>query len=299
MEGHSMSVTVDQHVVQQFTDGISHLAQQKMSRLRGLVDVDPKVVGDRAYYNQLGQTTMSKRTSRHGDTEYTDTPHLRRMVTLESWDIADLLDTDDKVQMLTDPLNSYSQSFAMAAGRTIDDIIIEAAFATAKTGQTGTGTETWPTTESPKIAFNYVADSDMTVDKAIKAKEQMDSNEVPENDRYMIVTAAQISNMLTDQEVTSSDYNVVKALVQGDIDTYLGFKWVRSERLLVTTATPYTRALAFQKNSIKLAIGINPRGRISEMPGKRYSMQAFYEMRVGATRMDPYGVVEIECNEAA
>src|SRR5210317_473601 len=107
-----MSAQVSEHFVQQFTDGITHLAQQEMSRLRGAVDVDPSIVGDRKFYNQLGATTMKKRTSRHGDTEYTDTPHHRRMLTLESYDNADLVDTDDKVQMLTDPTNSYSQSFA-------------------------------------------------------------------------------------------------------------------------------------------------------------------------------------------
>lgn len=293
-----MSATVDVHVVQQFTDGITHLAQQKVSRLRGYVDIDPKVVGDRAYYNQLGQTSMTKRVSRHGDTEYTDTPHHRRMVTLESWDVADLLDTDDKVQMLTDPLNSYSQSFAMAAGRKIDDVIIEAAFATAKTGKTGTGSETWPTTEQPVVDEDLGgADSGLNLEKVRQAKLQLDENEVPDDGRYIVCSAQQIDDMIAEAEVQSIDTNTYRALVNGTVTSFMGFDWIRSERLL-TNASGWRRVLAFQRNSLKLAIGINPRGRISEMPNKRYSMQAFYEMRVGATRMDPYGVVEIECVES-
>lgn len=289
-----MSATVDVHFVQQFTDGITHLAQQDMSRLRNVVDVDPKVVGDRAYYNQLDQVAMSKRTSRHGDTEYTDTPHLRRMVTLESWDIADLLDRDDKVQMLSDPTNSYSQSFAMAAGRTIDDVIIEASFATASTGATGTGSESFPADREVAV----VGTSNLQLDQVIEASRRLNEKEVPDNDRILVVSASQLESMLQQTETQSIDTNTVRALVNGEINTFMGFTWIRSERL-DATGSVIRECIAFQKNSIKLAIGINPSGRISELPTKKYSTQVFYDMRVGATRMDPFGVVRIKVDEVA
>ena len=292
-----MSQQVTTHFVQQFTDGITHLAQQKMSRLRMACDIDPKIVGDRAFYDQLGQTAMSKRTSRHGDTEYTDTPHARRMLTLESWDVADLIDSDDKVQVLNDPTNAYSQAFAAAAGRTIDDVVIDALLATASTGQTGTGSETWPTTESPVIEEDFgIAASNMIIEKMIEAKQQMDGNEVPEEDRYMVMSANQLGGLLNQAEIQSIDYNTVRALVQGEINTFLGFTIIRSERLN-TNGDGDRQCIAFQKQSIKLGFGINPRGEIDRLPTKRYSTQVFYEMRVGATRMDPYGVVEIQCTD--
>jgi hypothetical protein len=252
------------------------------------------VVGDRAYYNQLGQTTASKRTTRHGDTEYTDTPHLRRMVTLESWDIADLLDKDDKVQMLTDPTNSYSESFAMAMGRTTDDVIIEAAFATAATGQTGTGTETFPADREVAV----VGTSDLQLAQVVEAKEKLDEKEVDSNDRFFVCSAKQITSLLDDPEVTGADYNTVRALVAGEIDTYVGFKFIRSERL-PSTGDVIRECIAFQRNSIKLAIGINPQGSIDILPTKKYSTQVYYEMRIGATRMDPNGVVRVKCDEVA
>lgn len=40
--------------------------------------------------------------------------------------------------------------------------------------------------------------------------------------------------------MTSSDYNTVKALVNGEIDTFLGFKFKTSNRLL-TDASGYLR----------------------------------------------------------
>lgn len=288
-----MSASVDVHIVQQFTDGITQLAQQKMSRVIGAVDVDPGVVGDRAYYNQLGLTTMSKRTSRHGDTEYTDTPHLRRMLTLESYDNADLLDRDDKVQMLTDPTNSYTQSFAMAAGRTIDDVIIEAAFATASTGQTGTGTESWPGSGQEVDAG---AGNNLDVDDVINAKEILDANEEPDEDRYFVLASSQLSSLLKQEKATSADYATVKALVKGEIDTFMGFTFIRSERL-PSTGDVIRECIAFQKNSIKLGIGISPTGKVDILPTKKYSTQIYYDMRVGATRMNATGVVKVLCDE--
>jgi hypothetical protein len=286
-----MSVGIDAHIVQQFTDGITHLQQQKMSRLREAVDVDPKVVGDRAYYNQLGSSSMRMRTSRHGDTVYSDRPHSRRMVTLDSWDDADLLDTDDDVQILTDPTNSYSQSMAMGAGRKTDDVIIDAFFAAASTGKTGTGSESHPGTH--QIASSSEG---MTISKLLDAKEVLDAYEVEDESRYACMASKQFRNLLATTEVSNADYNSVKALVQGQIDTFLGFKFIRSERL---TKVSNDRYCAFwQKDSMKLAIGINPRGRISEMPNKNYSMQEFYEMRIGCTRMDPNGVVRVLADES-
>jgi hypothetical protein len=262
-----------------------------MSRLRGSVDVDPKVTGDRAYYNQLGASSMRKRTSRHGDTTYSDRPHSRRMVTLESWDDADLLDTDDSVQILTDPTNSYSQSMAMGAGRQTDDVIIDAFFATASTGKTGTGTEAHPATH--QIAS---ASEGMTISKLLDAKEILDAYEVDDEDRYGCMASKQFRNLLATTEISNADYNTVKALVQGQIDTFLGFKFIRSERLTKVTNDRY--CAFWHKNSMKLAIGINPRGRITEMPNKNYSIQVFYEMRAGCTRMDPNGVVRVLCDES-
>jgi len=289
-----MSATVDQHIVQAFRDGITQRQQQGMSRLRGAVDIDPNVVGDRAYYNQLGQTQASKRTTRHGDTEYTDTPHLRRMVTLESWDLADLLDKDDKVQMLTDPTNSYSESFAMAMARTTDDIIIEAATATAATGQTGTGTESFPSDREVAV----VGTSDLQIEQVMEAKEKLDEKEVDSGERYFVCSAKQITSLLGQVEVASADYNTVRALVTGDVDSYLGFTFIRSERL-ASAGDVIRECLAFQRNSIKLAIGINPAGSVDVLPTKKYSTQVYYEMRIGATRMDPNGVVRIKCDEVA
>jgi hypothetical protein len=57
-----------------------------------------------------------------------------------------------------------------------------------------------------------------------------DDNEVDENDRFALLAPQQLSDLLAVEEVTSSDYNAVKTLVAGQIDTFLGFKFIKMGR---------------------------------------------------------------------
>ena len=284
-----MSTQITTAFVQAFKSGIDHLVQQKGSRLRDAVRVESGITGKSAFFDQLGATTMTQRTTRHADTSYTDTPHARRMVTMADYDVADLIDDPDKVRLLTDPTNDYSQSFANAAGRNIDDVIIAAALGTSKTGETGSGSETWPVT-GQQIAHGSEA---ITKAKVLAAKRILDANEVDDEDRYFVAAAKDFEDLLALTEVASSDYNSVKALVRGEIDTWLGFKWIRSERISGAGTATHS-CFAFQKRALLLAIGKDSTGRVDVMPDKRYSTQVFYSHTVGATRMEGAGIVEVQ-----
>ena len=112
----------------------------------------------------------------------------------------------------------------------------------------------------------------------------------------MICTADQIQDFLNIAEVKSSDYNTIKALAQGQIDTYLGFKFIRSERL-GQDATPNRQVLAFTKSAIGLALGADITTKISERSDKNYATQVFLSMTIGATRIEDEKMVEIACVE--
>src|SRR4051812_39849048 len=118
-----MSINVTTAFVQQYTNNFMFLSQQKGSRLRSLVRVEPGIVGTSAFYDQIGAVAAVARTTRHGSTPQIDTPHSRRMVTLADYEWADLIDDLDKVRMLADPTSSYMQAAYMALGRSIDDVI--------------------------------------------------------------------------------------------------------------------------------------------------------------------------------
>ena len=289
-----MSTQITTAFVQAFKSGIDHLVQQKGSRLRDAVRVETGVVGKSGFFDQLGATTMTQRTTRHADTTYTDTPHARRMVTMADYDVADLIDDPDKVRLLTDPTNDVSQSFAMAAGRNIDDVIIAAALGTAKTGETGSTSETWPVSGQQIVHGS----ADLTLAKILQAKKILDANEVPSEDRYFVAAAADFEDLLDIDEVTSSDYNTVRALVRGEVDSFLGFNWIRSERISGAGGATHS-CFAFHKSALLLAIGKDSTGRVDVMPDKRYSTQVFYSHTIGATRMEGASIVEVQTQPAS
>ena len=130
------------------------LSQQKGSLLRRAVS-EESVVGEKAFFDQVGSATAQKRTSRHQDTPISDTPHSRRMVTMDHWEYADLIDDPDKVSMLIDPTSSYANAAAYAIGRAIDDSIISAALDSASTGKSGSTSTAIPAGQ--KVAVGSAA----------------------------------------------------------------------------------------------------------------------------------------------
>ena len=79
-----MSVNITTAVSQQFSANIQMLSQQKGSLLRSAVS-EESVVGEKAFFDQVGSATAVKRTSRHADTPLSDTPPSRRIVTMDSY----------------------------------------------------------------------------------------------------------------------------------------------------------------------------------------------------------------------
>ena len=286
-----MSTQITTAFVNQFSANIQMLSQQMGSLLRNAVDVE-SVNGEKAFFDQVGAAAAVLRTSRHGDTPLVDTPHSRRMVTMSDYEYADLIDDQDKVRLLVDPTSTYSRAAAAAMGRAMDDVIISAALGNAQTGKDGSTTTALPA--SQKIA---VAASGLTIAKLVEAKEILDSGNVdPSITRHIVVSPKQVSDLLNNTTVTSSDYNTVKALAMGEINTFVGFNFITSNRLGLD-ANSDRQVIAFASDGIKCAIGKEPAARIDERADKSYATQVYYCQSVGATRMEESKVVEIACSE--
>lgn len=286
-----MSTQITTAFVNQFSSNIQMLSQQMGSLLRNAVDVET-VNGEKAFFDQVGSAAAVLRTTRHADTPLVDTPHSRRMVTMSDYEYADLIDDQDKVRLLVDPTSTYARAAAAAMGRAMDDVIISAALGSALTGKDGT-------TSTPFDSNNQIAvgAAGLTLAKLIEAKEILDSNDVdPSIPRYIAVSPKQITNLLDDPEVTSADYNTVRALVKGELDTYVGFKFITTNRLGLDGSGD-RRCFAWAMDGIKLAVGKEPTARIDERADKSYATQVYYCMSVGATRMEEAKVVEILCDE--
>lgn len=287
-----MSFEITTAFVNQFGANIDLLSQQKDSRFMGKVRMESQT-GETGFYEQIGATAAVERTSRHGDTPRVDTPHARRAVSMSTFEWADLIDQADKVRMLIDPTSTYARSAMMAMNRSRDDVIIEAALGTARTGKNGTTNVALPT--SQKIAASATG---LTIDKLREAAEIINANDVdPDIRRYLAFSARQLTNLLETTEITSSDFNTVKALVEGKINEFMGFTFVRSERL-TTDGNGDRQIIAWAEDGLLLAQGSNNITRITERADKSYSVQVFRSEDFGATRMEEDKVVEIACVEA-
>ena len=290
-----MSNQITTAFVEQYSRNVTMLSQQMGSKLRDTVDQE-SIVGKNAFFEQIGVTAAQKKLSRHSDTPQLDTPHDRRRVSMDDYEWADLIDDVDKIRMLIDPTSSYAKAAAAAMGRSMDDVIITAFNASADTGVTGGTSVALPSTS--KFATSNQSDG-LTLAKLREAKKFFDTNDVdPSLQRYIVCGAQQISDLLGDSTVTSADFNTVRALVQGEIDTFLGFKFVTSNRLPFDASNTDDRlCFAYTEDAIKLAIGKDVQAKISESADKSYSTQVYYCMSIGATRMEEKKVFQIPCNE--
>ena len=286
-----MSFQITTAFVNQFGANIDLLSQQKDSRFMGRIRMESQT-GEIGFYEQIGATAAVERTSRHGDTPRVDTPHARRSVTMQTFEWADLIDQADRVRLLIDPTSSYAKSAMMAMNRSRDDIIIEAALGTAKTGKNGTTNVVLPA--SQKV---LAAATGLTIAKLRAASQIINANDVdPDIRRYMAITAQQLDNLLATTEITSSDFNTVKALVEGKVNEFMGFTFLRSERLTLDSNSD-RQIIAWAEDGILLAQGSNNITRITERDDKSYSTQVFRSEDFGATRMEEDKVVEIACVE--
>ena len=287
-----MSNQITTAFVQQYSNNVQMLSQQKGSLLRSAVDVET-VVGKNAFFDQVGSALAVKRTTRHADTPQMDTPHARRRVSLVDYEYADLIDNQDKIRTLIDPTSSYASAAAFALGRAQDDEIIAALSGTAFTGETGSTSTALPS--SQKITESGTAG--LTIAKLRSAKEILDAASVdPSIARYIAVSPKQITDLLGTTEVTSSDFNSVKALANGEVNSFLGFNFIVSNRL--TSASSKRLCLVWAMDGCKMAIGQDLMTRIDEISDKGYAHQVYVCQSIGATRMEEDKVVTIEAHEA-
>jgi len=295
-----MSFQITTNFVEQYKANVTLLTQQKGSRLRGTVST-MDITGKTAFVEQFGATAAVQRVSRHGDSPLVSTPSARRALSPLDFEWGDLIDKADQVRLLIDPTSPYSLNAAFAMGRSIDDEIIRAVSDdSSKTGVDGTTNTALPAAQT--IAVDYVesgaaTDSNLTVAKLRRARDQFGINDVDMDETiHLVVAQQQITALLRDDEVTSADFNTVRALVNGEVNTYMGFQFHRTQRLSTTSANVRT-CIAYPASGVMLGIGQDITARITERADKSFSTYVYYSMSIGATRLEEVKVVEILCDD--
>ena len=294
-----MSFQIDKAFVQTYKSNIEVQFQQMGSRLRSAVRQETQNA-EFDFYDRIGPTDSVEILNRHSDTPLVETTHDRRRISLRDFDWADLIDRPDRLRMLADPTSPYTVNAAYALGRKVDSVIIDAAFGTAYTGKTGSSTVSFAA--GSEIAQDYVesgatTNSNLTIAKLRRARFLFDSNEAVMDGEplHAVVSASQIQSLLRTTEVTNADYNTVKALVNGEVNSFMGFNFIRTE--LLPKASNVRDCLFFAQQGLCLAVAADITVDVGPRRDKRNSTQIYVSASFGASRMWEEKVLRVKCNE--
>lgn len=290
--------TVSTAFTEQYSALVYTLAQQKGSKLKMCVRNETVNNARNAYFERLGLADAQEITTRHGDTPLNEIPHSRRRLTPVDYNTATLLDNQDQLKMLIDPKSPYAQAQAMSLGRTIDDVIIAAVYADVATGQSGGTTVAFEddsrsmngdgTITTLGTLASAGTETDISLAKILAMMNLFNEEDVDVDiPKYWCVSPREIQVMLDITEVGSADYNTVKTLVQGKVDSFMGFNWIWSNRLpLDDASSTTTRTFAWAEDGIILGTAENISSRITERDDKNYAIQVYSEMSCGAIRLE-------------
>lgn len=277
--------------INEWTTNIQMLAQRG-AKLRPTVMVGSHTGEGAVAVAQVPATAAVERTTRHSDTPFVAMGHDRRWVYPTDYEWATLIDSQDKLRMIADPTSTYVQSAIKALGRAEDQLIITAATGAAATGKSG-GTSTSITNT---IAHGSTG---LTVDKLRQALYLLEDDDVdPEmEDLFFVISPKGKQQLLETTEVTSSDYAAVKALVSGQLDTFLGFKFITHTGL--TVASNIRTCFAYARSGLHLGIWDDVMATVSIRNDKSYAAQPYVKQTMGAVRLEESKVVKVDIDETA
>lgn len=287
-----MSNQIEKNYVNQFRSNLELGLQQKGSKLEQTVRVETQSA-EFDYYDSIGATKARRVTERHGDTPLISTPHDRRRVGLVDYDWADLIDKKDKIRLLADPTSSYQVNARYAMGRARDEEIINAFYGKAYTGKDGATEVSFKT---GNIISAGASETGLTIEKLIDARTiALEKQNDPDEEWFVGITAKQLNNLLNVDKIQSQDYNNIKALVEGKVDTFMGFKFVISE--LFQKVEGNRLCPVWCKSGMLLAVGEDITVDVSVRNDKRNATQIYVAQSIGATRMHEDKVFQIKCKE--
>jgi hypothetical protein len=281
-----MSIALSNSFVTLFDAEVKQAYQGK-AMLVGAVRQRRGVEGSTVKFPKVGRGVA---TPRIGQTDVTplNVGFSNVTLTMEDWIAAEYSDIFSQQKVNFDERSELVQVLGNAIGRRQDQIVLSAL--------AGSGTSL--------SVGNDVGGSDtnMNVAKLRQAKGLMDKNNVPPSDRHIVIHSNGLQSLLAETAVTSSDFNTVKALVNGELNTFLGFQFHvigdRTEGGLAIDGSLDRTCFAFHKDAIGYAEGIAPKTEINYIPEKTSWLVASM-LSAGATTIDAEGIVSIVARETA
>jgi len=296
-----MGSQIDVAYVDNFSENIHMLAQQKESKLMPTVRNDVSTGnGGQFYFDRLGLVEANEVIGRHVDTILNDPPHSRRVIIPRDFSIASMLDDADVIRIISQGAFDSKYEMAQLNGlhRKQDDLIIVAGLGDSIAIDEDRGQTVVPLPSSQKV---LAGGTKLTKAKILSAKLILDNNDVGEElKRLAVVSPSGINDLLEDSEVVSSDFNTVKALVNGEIDTWLGFKWIKTTRLpLLVPGGTVRRTMFYTEGAIGVALPQAINTSVDKRPDKNNGEQILSKFSQDATRIEEELFVEVQYDEAA
>lgn len=297
-----MSVNLPTHYVQQYSTNINLLLQQKGSKLRGAVTTGSHVGKQASPVDQIGKIEMQSVNSRFAPMGRVDAPTDRRWVYPSDFDLPQLIDSFDKLRLITDPASAYVNNAVMAAGRQFDRLICSAFTGTAKTGESGGTSTSFDSGNEVDVAVGGT-NSKLNVAKIKAVKEIMMANHIDFDmeEAYIGITAADHASLLNEIQVISGDFNGgAPVLRDGKIDSFLGFRFIHCE--LIETALAGSNEVTLPvwvKSGMYLGMWNDIQNSVSkrnDLQGEPW--QLYTIMTSGATRLEEDKVYAIESYRA-
>jgi len=281
-----MSKSLSAAAIAAFDSMIKH-AYQEGSKLADSVQVRTGVVGSTYRFPKLGAGLATQRITQ-ADVIPMNLVHTNRTATLVGWNAAEYTDIFDQAAVNFDEQSALAVAIAKAIKRRRDQIIIDALEAASST----------------LTVDNDVGgtDTDLNMDKIRRADRLLGSQGIDEEEERTFAGSYNGKEaLLADTEVTSVDFQPVRALVNGEVNQLVNFnfKWIasRTEGGLTIASLDRTN-FAFAKSSMGMAISMDERTEVNYVPQKT-SWLANGMFQAGAVDIDALGIVEITTREVA
>ena len=282
-----MSKNLSSAAAQQFDSAVLH-EYQGMGSLRTTVTVRTGVVGDQYKFRRMGKGLATQRGATQTDVIPMDISHALQTATLENWVAPEYTDIFDQAEVNFQERAELAQTIAGALSRREDQLIIDAFDASS----TYAGTVT--------TAIGGAA-TDLNPAKLRRASRFLNQKGVPMSARHLVIGALQLEALLGNTEATSSDFNTVKALVNGELKTFVGFEFHMiedrdSDEGGLTVAAGVRDCFAYHMKSGGFASGIDPNTEVNYIAQKT-SWLANGMLKAGSVVRNPNGVVKVQCDE--
>ena len=265
-------------------------AYQGDAVLRNSVRMRSNVTGSTVKFPKVGKGVASVRTPQT-DVVPLNTDFSQVTATMTDYIAAEYSDVFNQAKVNFDERQELAQVVGKAIARREDQIIIDVMEA-ASPGATIANTV---------VTSGSASASDLNVGKIIAAKKAMDAANVPPSDRHAVIHANNLAGLLGDERAISGDFQQIRALVQGQISTMMGFQFHivgdRDEGGLAIDGSNDRNTFFYHKSAIGCGVNVAPKVEVNYVPEKTsHLISAHYA--AGAVAIDTAGLIKVTCRES-